>query len=479
MKIKKYSLILDFFNVNFPSLEQNNTHMQKIFNPKYTGYFFLISSIVALLGIILQANNLVPLPVLVFTVLRWTAVFAGLMYGVSVHKLTTWILVMMLVGGEVGYSFPEFAVQLDIFSKIFLKLIKTIIAPLLFGTLVVGIAGHADLAQIGRMGVKSFTYFICVTFIALSVGLIAINITQAGTGIQKPEQTQTIQKTEKSWQDIVLHTFPENIAKSIYEGQVLQIVIFSILFGIGLTMVGEKYRHTMIEFAESLSEVMFKFTNIVMLLAPLAVGGAIAYTIGKYGLNVLQNLGMLLLTLYGALIAFIGLVLVPIALFMRINIIKFFHAVKEPVTLAFATASSESALPMAMENMEKFGVPRKIVSFVIPTGYSFNLDGTTLYLSLAAIFVAQCAGIQMSWISQISMLLMLLLTSKGVAGIPRASLMVLSGAAASFDLPDWPIAMIIGIDALMDMARTSVNVLGNCLASVVVAKWEGEFEETL
>jgi proton glutamate symport protein len=312
--------------------------------------------------------------------------------------------------------------------------------------------------------------------VALCVGLIAINLTQAGVGIHKPDVTQVMQKAEKSWQEIVLHTFPENIAKSIYEGQVLQIVIFSILFGIGLTMVAEKHRKVMIEFSESLSEVMFKFTNIVMLFAPFAVGGAIAFTIGKYGLGVLQNLGMLLLTLYGALIAFVLCVLLPIAFFARLPIWRFFNTVREPVTLAFATASSESALPMAMKKMELFGVPRKIVAFVIPTGYSFNLDGTTLYLSLAAVFVAQAAGIQLSWSAQISMLLLLLLTSKGVAGIPRASLMVLSGAAATFDLPDWPIAMIIGIDALMDMARTSVNVLGNCLASAVIARWEGEYD---
>jgi len=453
--------------------------------------------------IFLQAYNVLTLPADVFRGIRVVMLVFGIAYGIQQGSLTVWIIVAMLIGGEVGYTFPNIAIQLDVVSKIFLKLIKTIIAPLLFATLVVGIAGHGDLAQVGRMGVKSFAYFICVTLIALTVGLVAINLTQAGAGIQEEKkqapkeikQTQDVaqilqvlkekeetekkekEAKEKGWQSIILHIFPENIAKAIYDGQVLQIVVFSILFGIALTMVPSEHRVRMVHFCESLAEVMFKFTNVVMLLAPLAVGGAIAYTISKYGLESMRNLGFLLLTLYGALIAFVLLVLLPIALLLRINVVRFVKAVREPVSLAFATASSESALPMAMERMEKFGVPRKIVSFVIPTGYSFNLDGTTLYLSLAAVFVAQAAGQHLSIGTQISMLLLLLLTSKGVAGIPRASLMVLSGAAATFNLPEWPIAMIIGIDALMDMARTSVNVLGNCLASVVIARWEGELGE--
>ncbi len=436
-----------------------------------------IAIVIAL--IFLQANSLLTLPAEVFMGIRLVMIAVGIAYGIQQGSLTVWIIVAMLIGGEVGYTLPQVAIQLEVLSKVFLKLIKTIIAPLLFATLVVGIAGHGDLAQVGRMGAKSFTYFIGVTLIALMVGLIAINITQAGVGIQKQGEAAAaiIQKADKGWQEIVLHIFPENIAKSVHEGQVLQVVIFSILFGIALTMIPKNHKETIIHFTEALAEVMFKFTNIVMLLAPLAVGGAIAFTIGKYGLAAMQNLGLLLLTLYGALIVFVLCVLLPIALLMRINVVKFIRAVREPVSLAFATASSESALPMAMERMEKFGVPRKIVSFVIPTGYSFNLDGTTLYLSLAAIFVAQAAGQNLSWATQISMLLLLLLTSKGVAGIPRASLMVLSGAAATFGLEEWPIAMIMGIDALMDMARTSVNVLGNCLASAVIARWEGELGE--
>lgn len=431
--------------------------------------------VVGLLNV-LQGYEMIGLDSVFMSVLRWAFVALLLFYAFQQKTLTTWIFVSMFVGAEIGYDFPTVAVQLEFLSKIFLNLVKTIIAPLLFGTLVVGIAGHSDLKQVGRMGLKSFTYFITVTLIALIVGLIAINLSQAGVGIEQGESVAQIKKTENTWQYIIIHMFPENIAKSIAEGQVLQIVIFSILFGVAMTMVADKYRHIMLDFSESLSEIMFKFTNIVMMFAPFAVGGALAYTIGKYGLGALQNLGYLLLTLYAALVAFLLFVLLPIALVLKIPVLKFVKAVREPFTLAFATASSESALPKAMKAMEDFGVPRKIVAFVIPTGYSFNLDGSTLYLSLAAVFVAQAAGIEMSIPAQISMLLLLLLTSKGVAGIPRASLMVLSGAAATFNLPEWPIAMIIGIDAMMDMARTSVNVLGNCLASVVIAKWEGEFD---
>jgi proton glutamate symport protein len=282
---------------------------------------------------------------------------------------------------------------------------------------------------------------------------------------------------KQDWKEILLHSFPDNIAKAVSEGQVLQIVVFSILFAVGLSMVREPYRRTMLDFAESLTEVMFKFTHIVMYAAPFAVGAAIAVTIGDKGFGVMVNLGKLLATTYLALIAFVVLVLLPIAWFIGLPMGKFIKAVSEPASLAFATASSEAALPKALENMEKFGVPRKIVSFVIPTGYSFNLDGTTLYLALASVFVAQAAGISLSWGQQITIVFALMLTSKGVAGVPRASLVILTGMAATFNLPEWPITgLILAIDALMDMARTSVNVIGNCLASAVIAKWEGELD---
>ncbi|MDO8966724.1 dicarboxylate/amino acid:cation symporter [Algoriphagus sp.] len=391
-------------------------------------------------------------------------------------SLTTWIFGSMLIGTAIGTDFPEVAMNLKVVSQLFLKLIKTVIAPLLFGTLVVGIAGHSNLKQVGRMGWKSLLYFEIVTTLALLIGLLAINISQAGVGIELPVGEVLLQGTARTWQEVILHIFPENIAKSVVEGEILQIVIFSILFGIGLALVKDgKKKQVMLSFTESLSEVMFNFTRIIMYFAPFGVGAAIAYTVGEMGLGILVNLFHLLATLYVALLAFLVLVLLPIALMLKIPVIKFLKAISEPVSIAFATTSSEAALPKAMEAMEKFGVPRKIVAFVMPTGYSFNLDGTTLYLALASIFVAQAAGIKMSIEDQLLMVLTLMLTSKGVAGIPRASLIILMGTAASFNLPMAPIFLILAIDELMDMARTSVNVIGNCLATCVIAKWEGEF----
>jgi proton glutamate symport protein len=383
----------------------------------------------------------------------------------------------MLLGAEVGHDFPVFSVNLKVVSQIFLKMIKSIIAPLLFGTLVYGIAGHSDLKQVGRMGWKSILYFEVVTTIALFIGLFAINFTKAGEGIVLPPASahEELVPQAQTWQDVVLHIFPENIAKSVAEGQVLQIVIFSVLFGIGLALVKGKQRDTMLSFVESLSEVMFKFTQIVMYFAPFAVFAAIAYTVGHMGIGILENLIKLLLTLYGALIMFLIVVFLPIALFIGLPVGRFIKAISEPVSLAFATTSSEAALPKAMSAMESLGVPRKIVAFVMPTGYSFNLDGTTLYLSLATIFVAQAAGQDIPFDRQLLIVFTLMLTSKGVAGVPRASLVILLGTAVSFGLPVEPIFIILGIDELMDMARTSVNVIGNCLASAVIAKWEGEF----
>ena len=329
------------------------------------------------------------------------------------------------------------------------------------------------------MGWKSILYFEVVTTIALIIGLIAINVSQAGVGIHIPpgfheELPVTMPQT---WQDVILHIFPENIIKSMYNGDVLPIVVFSVIFGVGLAMVKEQKRKPMLLFTESLAETMFKFTNIIMHFAPFGVGAAIAVTVGHLGLDILSALLKLLLTLYASLIVFLGVALFSIAYFVKIPIRQFIKAVSEPVSIAFATTSSESALPIAMENMEKFGVPRKIVSFVLPTGYTFNLDGTTLYLSLASVFVAQAAGINMPWETQLFMGLTLMLTSKGVAGVPRASLIILLGTVSSFGLPVWPVMAILGIDELMDMARTSVNVIGNTLASCVIARWEGEFDD--
>ncbi len=417
----------------------------------------------------------------ILLVSRWASLCGVIGYGVYKKTLTTWILISMLIGIEVGHDAPAFALNLQVLSKIFLKMIKTIIAPLLFGTLVVGIAGHSNLKQVGRMGWKSILYFEVVTTIALFIGLLAINFSQAGAGIDSTNVTagEIPQVAEQGWKDIVLHIFPENIAKSVVEGQVLQIVVFSILFGIGLAMLSEEKKRPMLNFAESLSETMFKFTNIIMYFAPVGVGAAIAYTVGHMGIGILVNLFYLLATLYVALILFLLVVLFPIALIIKLPIKKFIRAIAEPVSIAFATTSSEAALPKAMLAMEKFGVPRKIVAFVMPTGYSFNLDGTTLYLSLASIFVAQAAGIHLDIGQQLLIVFTLMLTSKGVAGVPRASLVILLGTVTSFGLPVWPVFIILGIDELMDMARTAVNVIGNCLATVVIAKWEGEFDKAV
>ncbi len=440
---------------------------------------------------------------------RWIFIASLVLFALYKKSLTTWILVAMAIGVEIGLDFPSFSQNLLFLSKIFLRLVKTIVAPLLFATLVVGIASHSNLKQVGRIGWKSLLYFEVVTTLALIIGLVFINLTKAGEGIEVPQSLELPKSSErilqskvisildssgievppgllnrlpdtppKSWQDHIVDIFPENIIKSVYDGNVLPIVLFSVIFGIALALLSERKKRPMLEFTESMAETMFKFTNIIMYFAPFGVGAAIAVTVGHLGIDILKNLALLLVTLYIALIAFLLLVLLPIALWVaKIPIQKFIQAIREPVSIAFATTSSDSALPKALENMEKFGVPRKIVSFVIPTGYTFNLDGTTLYLSLASVFVAQAAGMDLSFGEQLLIGLSLMLTSKGVAAVPRASLVILIATASTFNFPLWPIMAIYGIDELMDMARTSVNVIGNTLACCVVARWEGEFDD--
>lgn len=411
----------------------------------------------------------------VLTVCRWITILAFAGYAVARRSLTTWIAVGILVGAEIGYDWPEFGARLQVLSSIFLRMIKTIIAPLIFGTLVVGIAGHANLKQVGRMGIKALIYFEVVTTIALFIGLGAINLSKAGVGIQPPAGAAApIQAEKQVASDVILHVFPENIAKAVAEGQVLQVVVFSIIFAIALALVDEKKRRPMLEFCEGLSETMFKFTNIVMFFAPIGVAGAIAYTVGKMGLGILIPLLKLIGTLYASLLVFALCVLLPVALIARLPIRRFLKAIAEPASIAFATATSEAALPRAMESMEAFGVPRQIVAFVLPTGYSFNLDGSTLYLSLASIFVAQAAGIHFSFGKQLLIAVTLMLTSKGVAGVRGAMLVILLGTVDSFHLPTWPVYAILGVDQIMDMARTMINVVGNCLATAVIARWEGE-----
>jgi proton glutamate symport protein len=394
----------------------------------------------------------VPPKILLFS--RWLVILLLAAYALKRRSITTWILVSILVGAVIGYDLPKVAVNLRVFSLIFLRMIKTIIAPLIFSTLVVGIAGHSNLKQVGRMGVKSLVYFEIITTLALLIGLAAINISRAGVGIILAPQaaSEKLEVVKQTPTEIITHIFPENIAKSVAEGQILQVVIFAVVFGIALALISEKKRQPLLTLTESLAETMFKFTNIVMLFAPIGVGAAIAYTVGHMGLGILANLLKLLATFYVSILVFLLAILLPVGLIVGAPIKKFIKAIADPVALAFATTSSEAALPRAMEAMEAIGVPRKIVAFVMPTGYSFNLDGSSLYLSLAALFVAQAAGIHMSFGKQALLVFTLMLTSKGVAGVPRASLIILLGTAASFGLPVEPIFIILGIDELMATA---------------------------
>ncbi len=382
------------------------------------------------------------------------------------------------LGALVDHYNPELAKYFNPFSQLFLRLIKMIIAPLIFGTLVAGIAGAGHAKAVGRMGLRAMIYFEIVTTLALAIGLIVVNVLKPGVGLVLPAPggVNPISGTAQTWDQILLHIVPNSVVQAMAEGDVLQIVVWSMLFAISLTMIGEKAR-PMIAWCESLAETMFTFTNIVMRYAPIGVAAAMAYTIGHGGFSVLYNLAWLVGTLYIALGLFYLLVLVPVMLLFRISVRKFFTAVKEPAVIAFSTTSSEAALPRAMEVMERLGVPRSVVAFVLPLGYSFNLDGSTLYLSLAAVFVAQAANIHLSVGEQITMMLTLMLTSKGVAGVPRASLVILAATLATHRLPVEGVTLILGVDTLMDMGRTMTNVIGNCLASVVVARWEGVYQE--
>ncbi len=397
---------------------------------------------------------------------------------------TTQIMLGLLLGLIVGYVVsnldPETKTQITNiirpFSQIFIRMIRMIIAPLLFGTLVVGIAGAGHFKDVGRLGLRAIIYFEVVTTIALFLGLVVVNVMKPGVGVVLPTPTDAapaVATAAQTWDQIFLHLIPTSIIEAMATGDVLQIVVFSVVFGVGLGMVGEKGK-PMLHWCEALTEAMFKVTHIVMLYAPIGVGAAIAYTVGTSGLSVLRNLAYLILTFYVALAIFFLLVLIPVMIMFRIKMSDFARAIKEPALIAFSTTSSEAALPRAMEVLEAYGVPRRIVSFVLPLGYSFNLDGTTLYLSMASIFIAQAAGVELSWGQQIGMMLMLMLTSKGVAGVPRAALVILAATVVSYDLPLEGVTLVLGVDALMDMGRTATNVIGNCLASVVVAKWEGQ-----
>ena len=389
-------------------------------------------------------------------------------------SLTAWIFIGMSAGVAVGALAPSFARQLAPLSNVFLRLIRSIIAPLIFATLVAGIAGAGDLKRMGRVGVKAIVYFEIVTTLALFLGLTAVNLARPGEGVAMAAGAaeQSAAQAPATPGGILERVFPSSIVDAMARNDVLQVVVFAFLFGAACAAIGAKSR-PVVEFCASLSEVMFRYTKYVMYLAPIGVGAAIAVTVGSKGLGVLFGLGKLIGTLYVTAALFVLLVLVPVTVLFRIPPGRFYRAVRQPFLIAFSTASSEAALPLALESMEQFGVPKHIAGFVIPTGYSFNLDGSTLYLSIASIFVAQGAGVHLSFSQQLVIMLTLMLTSKGVAGVPRAAIVILTGTLATFHLPMEGIAVLLGVDALLDMARTSINVLGNCLASAVVARWEG------
>jgi Na+/H+-dicarboxylate symporter len=405
------------------------------------------------------------------------------------RTLTQWIVVAMVVGVLLGIFFPAFAVSVRPVSTVFLRMIRSIIVPLIFGTLVVGIAGHGDdMKRVGRLALKSIIYFEIVTTLALFIGLLAVNILKPGLGVSLTAATgaPAAAANQITLGSVLEHIVPQSFFEAAAGNEMLQIVFWSVLFAIGLSQVHGRTKETMVGFCEALAEVMFKFTGVVMKFAPFAVAAALAFTVGqavvKYGgpegaWRILRSLGFVVLTLYIALVVFGIAVLLPVARIARVPLGPFIGAVKEPALIAFSTASSEAALPKAMEQMEAIGVPRRIVAFVMPTGYSFNLDGSTLYLSVASVFAAQAGGVSLTLGQQLLMMLTLMLTSKGVAGVPRAALVILTGTLASFHLPAEAAVVLLGVDVLMDMARTTVNLIGNCLATVVMARWEREYDE--
>src|SRR5438093_12392169 len=399
------------------------------------------------------------------------------------RSLTQWIVVAMFVGVALGVFFPAFALSLLPISSAFIRIIKSIIVPLIFGTLVVGIAGHGDdMKRVGRLALKSIVYFEIVTTLALVIGLLAVNIIKPGVGVTASPTAQAAVPAPAeavTFATVLEHIVPQSFFDAAAHNEMLQIVFWSVVFAMGLTQVRGRPKETMLAFCEAVAEVMFKFTGLVMKLAPFAVAAALAVTVGQPGgLRKLQNLAMVVVTLYIALVVFGLVVLYPVARLAPVPLAAFLAAVKEPALIAFSTASSEAALPKAMEGMEAIGVPRRIVAFVMPTGYSFNLDGSTLYLSVASLFAAQAGGVSLTIGQQLLMMLTLMLTSKGVAGVPRAALVILTGTLASFHLPAEAAIVLLGVDVLMDMARTTVNLIGNCLATVVMARWEGEYDDS-
>jgi len=435
--------------------------------------------IAAVIGLLLYAAGVA---LASFAVAGLVTRFAGILLLLWVttkrRTLTAWTFFAILAGAELGADAPAVAVHLHVLAEIFLRLVRVIVAPLILGTLTTGIAAHGQVKSLGRVALKTLVYFEVVTTLALLLGVVAIDLSRAGEGVVVPaamvtQGAPTVAGAHAGFEDFLLHVFPENLVTAIGENQILQVAVFAILFGVALALLAEEKRAPVVAVLESLTAAMFQMTKIIMYMAPVAAGAALSYTVGSMGISTLLPLAKLVATFYGSALALVVLVFVPVLLLMRIPVRGFLRAISEPAAIGFATSTSQSALPLAMERMEEFGVPRWVVSFVIPSGYSFNMDGASLYLSIASIFAAQVAGIHLTVWQQAVMVFTLMLTSKGIAGVPRATLMILLATAASFHLPSAPILMILGVDALIDMGRTALNVTGNCLAAAVVGKWEG------
>ncbi len=448
---------------------------QSFLNRSAERAFLVAAAVVVVCGLEL---NLAPSLAAVAVALRWIGLALFLPVAFRRRSLLVWTFYAMVAGAFLGLDAPHFSAQLRIAGDIFLRLIRMIVAPLIFGGIVTGIAGHGELKGVGRVALKAIVFFEVVTTLGLLIGLIAINLSHAGVGVALPAAAQAIAPAAhaETWQQLILNIFPENIAQAVAQNQILQVAIFSLLFGAALATLPEAKRVPLVTVLQSLTDTMFRMTKIIMVAAPVAAGAAMAYTVSTAGLHLLESLAELAVTYYGALAAFILLVLIPILVAGGISVRRFAAAIAEPAAIGFATTSSEAALPLAMERLEEFGVPRWIVSFVVPTGYSFNMTGSSVYLTMAAIFAAQAAGIHLTLGEQLIMLATLMLTSKGVAGVPRATLVVLMASAADLHIPSSAILVLLGVDTLMDMGRSAMNVIGNCMAAVVVARWEGELQ---
>lgn len=400
-------------------------------------------------------------------------------------KLTRYIIISLILGVISGVLLPEFSVKLSPLAMMFLNMVKMIIAPLLFATLVIGIAGHGDIKSLGKIGIKTIVYFEVVTIAALFIGLGIGHFTQPGAGVADISNVSSTYmnlvskmgavSSHSSLSQLVIDIFPSSVVKSMAEGNLLQIVVFSLFFALAICAVGQKAK-PMMDVLNSLSEIMFKFTEYVMWFAPIGVFAAIASTIGNSGIGILKNYVKIVFSLYFALFVFLVFIILLVCKIVKIPVLGLLKTLKEPALLAFSTASSEAALPKAMEKMEKFGVPKNIVGFVMPTGYTFNLDGSTLYLSMAVLFATQFVGIDLSFQHQLVIMFALMFTSKGVAGVPRAALVVLAGTLSSLNYPLIGVAILLGIDQILDMGRTSVNLIGNCIATIFIARWENEFD---